>query len=153
MLLNEIFSVFIPTSSHLSSKWSFIRAPHFPHYPHIIHTHTHTCHFYSFLSGHLLLLPFILFKPSLSGHPFPRSHLGSQPSREQITPGMSNGIESVSSQWVANLNLAQVSNDWNSSPCGRKICSSVTPKTMGLCLVWMIDALSVIVIYQQSTPY
>lgn len=62
-------------------------------------------------AGHLPFIPFILLKPFQSDHPFPCSLLGSQSSREQITPGMSNGIESVSSQWVANLNLAQASSD------------------------------------------
>lgn len=63
------------------------------------------------LAGYLPFLPFILLKPSQSDHPFPCFHVGSQSSREQITPGMSNGIESVSSRWVANLNLAQASSD------------------------------------------
>lgn len=80
------------------------------------------------LAGYLVFIPFILFKASQSDRSFPRFHLGRQSSRKQITPGMSNGIESVSSRWVANLNLAQASSDWNSSPHGREIYSLSTPR-------------------------
>lgn len=84
-----------------------------------------------FSPGHLPFVPFIWLKPSQSDRPFSRFHLGSQSSREQITPGMSNGIENVSSRWVANLNLAQASGDWNSSPHGREIHPS-PPQGPGL---------------------
>lgn len=75
------------------------------------------------LTGYLPFIPFILFKPSQSNCSFPLFHLGRQSLREQTIPGMSNGIESISSRWVANLNLAQASSDWNSSLHGREIYS------------------------------
>lgn len=63
------------------------------------------------LAGHSSFIPFILFKPPWRDRSSPHFHLGSQSSRKQITPGMSNGIGSVSSRWVANLNLAPASSD------------------------------------------
>lgn len=55
-------------------------------------------------------LAFHAFTPPtqcISEWPSPRFHGGSRSSRGQITPGMSNGIDHVSSRWVANLDLAQ----------------------------------------------
>lgn len=110
------------------------------------------------LAGHLPFIPFTLLKPSQSDHPFPRLHLGSQPSREQIVPGMSNGIESVSSLWVANLNLAQASSDWNSSLRGREICPLPTSRPWwflpGLEDRWLChNTFPMAFINWQPTPY